>query len=65
MPCSRPVWLVAGVWLSMCASIQTSPSGPCRVRATPVQVPPAQLWSPPITQGSRPARRASATAAAS
>jgi hypothetical protein len=20
MPCSRPVWLVAGVWLSMCAS---------------------------------------------
>ena len=25
MPCRRPVWLVAGVWLSMCASIHTRP----------------------------------------
>src|SRR4029450_2435824 len=64
-PSRGRLWLVAGVWLSMWASTQINPSGPGTVRATPVQVPPAQLWSPPITQGSRPRRRASATAAAS
>ena len=44
---------------------QAERPAPLSVRATPVQVPPAQLWSPPMTQGRRPRRRASATAAPS
>ena len=49
IPCSRPVWS-STAWLSMWASIQTRPSAPSSVRATPLHAPPAQ-------RGRRRARR--------
>ena len=66
MPCSRPVWLVPRrVAVHVRVDPDEAERRPWSARATPVQVPPAQLWSPPSTQGRRPARIASATAEAS
>src|SRR3569832_22364 len=55
IPCNAPLGLVCGTWLSMCASIHKRPSGPCEHAArTPLQVPTAQEWSPPLTTGKTP-----------
>ena len=47
------VGLVSGVLMSECASIQSTPPGPC-TDARPPSVPSATEWSPPRTSGIAP-----------
>ena len=56
MPLIAPLCVVSGTCMSMWASIHTSPSGPePRIaRATPLQVPTASEWSPPIARKNAP-----------
>ena len=50
MPWTFPLGLVSGVLMSECASIQSTPPGPC-ADASPPSVPSATEWSPPSTSG--------------
>ena len=57
MPCTFPLGDDSGVLRSPCASIHTTPPGPCAA-ARPTSVPSAIEWSPPSTSGMRARARA-------
>ena len=62
MPCTLPLVVVSGVFMSPCASTQINPSGRPVVRrihsALAATDAAARLWSPPSTRGMPPASRA-------
>ncbi len=57
IPCTLPLLLLAGVFMSPCASTQISPILPSARRANSevaATEPAARLWSPPSTTGVPP-----------
>ena len=57
MPCTLPLPLEAGVFMSPCASTQMTPIFPPLRRtksAVAATDPAARLWSPPSTRGTPP-----------